>query len=382
MAQFAAYVLASHPAPGGRGHRPPPCRSRRGHPRLPGGHRDRRRARRARAPRPSTSAPSPARWPSPTARRWASACSTSACGCAAARRCSPPSTTSTPPTRRWRLRADRDGVTVRRVRLYDDPAAATADEIVGRLMAAVTPADPGGRGDLGPLGHRRALPVRAIADALAEANAGRATDDRALLCVDGVHGLGVEDVTVADLGCDFLVAGTHKWLFGPRGTGIVWGRTDAWAAVDPGHPGVRAQQLRRVAQRPAPGADRRRAVHPRRLPQLRAPLGAGRGVPVPPRHRARPGGRPHRRAGHAAQGGPGRDPRGDARDADGRGPVGRHRLLRRRRAAPRSRGRPARRRGLRHLGHALRRASTCGSGPSIVTSPDEVDGLLEALRSG
>jgi selenocysteine lyase/cysteine desulfurase len=54
-----------------------------------------------------------------------------------------------------------------------------------------------------------------------------------LLCVDGVHGLGVEDVTVRDLGCDFLVSGTHKWLFGPRGTGIVWGRSEAWAAVDP-----------------------------------------------------------------------------------------------------------------------------------------------------
>lgn len=46
-----------------------------------------------------------------------------------------------------------------------------------------------------------------------------------------MHAVGVEDVTVDDLGCDFLVSGTHKWLFGPRGTGIVWGRTDAWAAV-------------------------------------------------------------------------------------------------------------------------------------------------------
>jgi selenocysteine lyase/cysteine desulfurase len=76
------------------------------------------------------------------------------------------------------------------------------------------------------------LPVAEIAAALADANAGRAEEDRALLCVDGVHGLGVEDTTVSDLGCDFLVAGTHKWLFGPRGTGIVWGRADAWPAVD------------------------------------------------------------------------------------------------------------------------------------------------------
>ena len=45
-----------------------------------------------------------------------------------------------------------------------------------------------------------------------------------LLCVDGVHGFGAVDVDLPDLGCDFLSAGTHKWLFGPRGTGILWGR--------------------------------------------------------------------------------------------------------------------------------------------------------------
>jgi selenocysteine lyase/cysteine desulfurase len=33
---------------------------------------------------------------------------------------------------------------------------------------------------------------------------------------------------VSELGCDFLVAGTHKWMFGPRGTGLVWGHSKAW----------------------------------------------------------------------------------------------------------------------------------------------------------
>ena len=59
------------------------------------------------------------------------------------------------------------------------------------------------------------LPIREISDAL---------DGRALLCVDGVHGFGAVDVDLPDLGCDFLSTGTHKWLFGPRGTGILWGR--------------------------------------------------------------------------------------------------------------------------------------------------------------
>ena len=130
------------------------------------------------------------------------------------------------------LRAARDGVTVDRVRLYDDPATADAADVVDRLMAGVTPAT---RVVAVTWVHSVSgvkLPVRAIADALAAANAGRGPDDRALLCVDGIHGLGVEDATVTDLGCDFLVAGTHKWIFGPRGTGIVYGRPESWPAVE------------------------------------------------------------------------------------------------------------------------------------------------------
>jgi selenocysteine lyase/cysteine desulfurase len=53
---------------------------------------------------------------------------------------------------------------------------------------------------------------------------------------------------VPALGCDFLAAGTHKWLAGPRGTGIVWGR--AWPRVhatipsfDGGGPGSAATAL-------------------------------------------------------------------------------------------------------------------------------------------
>src|SRR5690606_24134200 len=64
------------------------------------------------------------------------------------------------------------------------------------------------------------MPIRAIADGLAEINADREPDDQVLLGVDGVHGFGVENVSFADLGCDMLMAGCHKWLFGPRGTGI------------------------------------------------------------------------------------------------------------------------------------------------------------------
>jgi selenocysteine lyase/cysteine desulfurase len=133
----------------------------------------------------------------------------------------------------WSLRSARDGVKVERVALYDDPAQATEGGVVDRLMAGVTDTTRVVAITWVHSGTGVKLPVRAIADALDAANQDRVPEDRALLCVDGVHGLGVEDVTVRDLGCDFLVSGTHKWLFGPRGTGIVWGRSEAWAAVDP-----------------------------------------------------------------------------------------------------------------------------------------------------
>ncbi len=77
------------------------------------------------------------------------------------------------------------------------------------------------------------LALRAIADALAAVNRNRAESERVLLCVDGVHGFAAEAATPDELGCDFLVAGCHKWLFGPRGTGFVWGRPAAWARYTP-----------------------------------------------------------------------------------------------------------------------------------------------------
>jgi selenocysteine lyase/cysteine desulfurase len=67
-----------------------------------------------------------------------------------------------------------------------------------------------------------------MADAIGEINQTRAEADQILFCVDGVHGFGVENVDVSKLGCDFFVAGTHKWIFGPRGTGVIWGNDRAW----------------------------------------------------------------------------------------------------------------------------------------------------------
>jgi len=132
-----------------------------------------------------------------------------------------------------RYRAERTGTKLNRIALYDQPAEATAGQMVERITRAVTPRT---RAVAVTWVHSSTgvkLPLRQIADALATINAGRAESDRALLCVDGVHGLGTQNETVEQLGCDFLIAGTHKWLFGPRGTGIVWGNDAAWKAAYP-----------------------------------------------------------------------------------------------------------------------------------------------------
>ena len=119
-----------------------------------------------------------------------------------------------------RLRAKRTGARVRRVRLYERLDRVSVDEIVSSIKRGLTPRTRVVAITWVHSSTGLKLPVRAIADALPE---------RVLLCVDGVHGFGVENETVASLGCDFLVSGCHKWLHGPRGTGFLWARPGAWA---------------------------------------------------------------------------------------------------------------------------------------------------------
>jgi isopenicillin-N epimerase len=128
-----------------------------------------------------------------------------------------------------RLRGERDGVEVRRVRLYDEPEQASEDGIVSRLVAAVRPETRVVAVTWVHSGTGVKLPVAAIASALADRRQGGASE-RLLLCVDAVHALGAEEMSLDELGADFVVSGCHKWLFGPRGTGIVWGADDAWTA--------------------------------------------------------------------------------------------------------------------------------------------------------
>jgi selenocysteine lyase/cysteine desulfurase len=132
-----------------------------------------------------------------------------------------------------RFACDRSGATYRKIPLFTQSSKATADEIVNRIRDAVRPATRvvGVTWVHSQTGIR--LPIRAISKALSELNQKRDPQDRILLVVDGVHGLGCVDETVAEMGADYFSAGTHKWIYGPRGTGLVWARADAWARLRP-----------------------------------------------------------------------------------------------------------------------------------------------------
>jgi selenocysteine lyase/cysteine desulfurase len=127
----------------------------------------------------------------------------------------------------------KNGAKIKRVSLYTDPASVTTDQIVSTIVKNITPAT---RVVAVTWVHSVSgvkLPVPAIAGAIRELNAKRGAENRIYFCVDGVHGFGVDDITMKGMGCDFFIAGTHKWIFGPRGTGIVFAKRDAWDMLSP-----------------------------------------------------------------------------------------------------------------------------------------------------
>jgi len=128
-----------------------------------------------------------------------------------------------------RLRAERTGAQVRQIPLYQGTATTVTRE--GLVEALLKNVRSNTRIIAVTWVHSSTglkLPIAEMAKALHHLNASRAEPDRVIFCVDGVHALGVEDFRLSEVGCDFLVAGTHKWMFGPRGTGLVWGHPRAW----------------------------------------------------------------------------------------------------------------------------------------------------------
>ena len=260
---------------------------------------------------------------SPTAPRWASAVMYGGLDLRARRR---------DPDDDPRLLLDRGG------------AAAGRPCAPGRGSAAVTPVRRPGRrdrrrADLSGCSTRSApapgwsrvtwvhsstgvrLPIAEYGAAIADLNRSRPGRTGSCSASTACTGSGRSTSTCPSLGCDFLATGTHKWLFGPRGTGIVWGRDwDPLTELIPTFSGPAA-----VPGSP-PAATTTSSTAGRWRRRSRSTSGS-----------AATGSRPHRRAGDRAQGGPGRRRRDHRRHAGRPGRLGRHRLRRRARACRRER---------------------------------------------
>ncbi|MCI0912438.1 aminotransferase class V-fold PLP-dependent enzyme [Pseudomonas putida] len=119
------------------------------------------------------------------------------------------------------FRAQRQGTLTRKIRLFDDPWTVSTDQVLSTLDKAIQPHTRVLGMTWVHSGSGVKLPVGEIGALVRQHNRNRSEAERILYVVDGVHGFGVENARFADFNCDYFIAGTHKWMFGPRGTGII-----------------------------------------------------------------------------------------------------------------------------------------------------------------
>ncbi|MCJ8203127.1 aminotransferase class V-fold PLP-dependent enzyme [Pseudomonas sp. RGM2987] len=131
------------------------------------------------------------------------------------------------------LRAQRDGTRVRKIKLFEQANAASHDEILSAIDRSIRPETRVLGMTWVHSGSGVKLPIGKIGALVDKHNQGRSDDRRLIYVVDGVHGFGVEDLGFPEMNCDFFIAGTHKWMFGPRGTGLVCSRSEQLKYVTP-----------------------------------------------------------------------------------------------------------------------------------------------------
>ena len=122
----------------------------------------------------------------------------------------------------WQYLAKRRGVVVDTIAVAHDDDNAS---ILRKLEATLTP-----RTRVVSVSHvlfttGRLMPVPEIAK-LARAH-------RLTCVIDGAQALGALPVNVKQLGCHAYAASGHKWLGGPKGTGVLYVSTDAGDAIRP-----------------------------------------------------------------------------------------------------------------------------------------------------
>lgn len=118
-------------------------------------------------------------------------------------------------------RTQRDGAVVRKISLFQAPHEASEDQILDVISRSIRPETRVLGMTWVHSGSGVKLPIGKIGELVREKNKDRADDDRIIYCVDGVHGFGVENLSFPEMNCDYFISGTHKWMFGPRGTGII-----------------------------------------------------------------------------------------------------------------------------------------------------------------
>lgn len=58
------------------------------------------------------------------------------------------------------------------------------------------------------------------------------------ILIDATQALGQVALDATAIGCDYLVSNGHKWLLGPKGTGLLYVRPDRLEALEPAHVGA------------------------------------------------------------------------------------------------------------------------------------------------
>ena len=123
----------------------------------------------------------------------------------------------------WYLARDRRNVTVTQLPL---PTPATSnEEIVALFENAITP-----QTKVMSFCHINyttglRMPVKELCQL--------ARDHGIISLVDGAHAIGMFNLDLHDLGCDFYATSPHKWLCAPPGTGVLYMRKDSQTLIYP-----------------------------------------------------------------------------------------------------------------------------------------------------
>lgn len=114
----------------------------------------------------------------------------------------------------WLLRAKRYSIVVRMFKMPVPPKSPA--EILNAVNDAITP-----RTKVISVSHITTvtggmLPIKEISTL--------ARDKGIISVIDGAHSMGQLPLNMHDIGCDYFASSPHKWLFAPKGTGVLYCR--------------------------------------------------------------------------------------------------------------------------------------------------------------